>query len=172
MIGAEAGYPDKALACGLSDLGIDGREPPSEGLEPPRADGFSPGSAPRGTGFSAARRSRPPGVTTGREQYGPGVKALVIMLYCQCQSTIRRIVSILNDVGLGISARQVGRFLTADAGGIVAEQQEVPGAGMETASWINVDDTGARLTTGRPENRRTRRRSTAPTRRIPTNPPL
>ena len=38
----------------------------------------------------------------------------------------------------------MGRFLTADAGGIVAEQQEVPGAGMETASWINVDDTGAR----------------------------
>ncbi len=86
----------------------------------------------------------PPGVATGREQYGPGVKALVIMLYYQCQSTIRRIVSILNDVGLDISARQVGRFLTADAGGIVAEQQEVLRAGMETASWINVDDTGAR----------------------------
>ncbi|MCY4463203.1 MAG: hypothetical protein OXC26_22805, partial [Albidovulum sp.] len=66
------------------------------------------------------------------------------MLYYQCQSTIGRIVSTLNDVGLDISARQVGRFLTADAGGIVAEQQEVPGAGMETASWINVDDTGAR----------------------------
>ena len=86
----------------------------------------------------------PPGVATGREQYGPGVKALVIMLYYQCQSTIRRIVSILNDMGLDISARQVGRFLTADAGGIVAEQQEVLRAGMETASWINVDDTGAR----------------------------
>ena len=76
----------------------------------------------------------PPGVATGREQYGPGIKALVIMLYYQCQSTIRRIVSILNDVGLDISARQVGRFLTADTGGIVAEQQEVPGAGMEAAS--------------------------------------
>ncbi len=60
----------------------------------------------------------PPGVATGREQYGPGVKALVIMLYYRCQSTIRRIVSILNDVGLDISARQVGRFLTADAGAI------------------------------------------------------
>jgi len=86
----------------------------------------------------------PPGAATGREQYGPGVKALVIMLYYQFQSTIRRIVSMLNDVGLDISARQVGRFLTADAGGVVAEQQEVLRAGMETASWINVDDTGAR----------------------------
>ncbi len=40
----------------------------------------------------------PPGVATGREQYGPGVKALVVMLYYQCQSTIGRIVSMLNDV--------------------------------------------------------------------------
>ena len=86
----------------------------------------------------------PPGVVTGREQYGPGVKALVIMLYYQCQSTIGRIVSMLNDVGLDISARQVGRFLNTDTGGIVAEQQEVLRAGMETAAWINVDDTGAR----------------------------
>ncbi len=86
----------------------------------------------------------PPEVATGREQYGPGVKALVIMLYYRCQSMIGRIVSMLNDVGLDIFARQVRRFLTTDAGGIGAEQQGVPGAGMETASWINVDDTGAR----------------------------
>ena len=86
----------------------------------------------------------PPGVATGREQYGPGVKALVVMLYYQCQSTIGRIVSMLNDVGLDISARQVGRFLNVDTGGIVAEQQEVLRAGMEAATWINVDDTGAR----------------------------
>lgn len=90
----------------------------------------------------------PPGVATGREQYGPGVRAMVIMLYDQCQSTIGRIVSMLNDVGLDISARQVGRFLTTDTGGIMAEQQEVLRAGMETASWLNVDDTGARHKAG------------------------
>ncbi len=85
----------------------------------------------------------PPGVATGREQYGPGVKALVIMLYYQCQSTIERIVSMLNDVGLDISAR----------GGAVPDPghrrhrrgaQEVLRAGMEAATWINADDTGAR----------------------------
>ena len=86
----------------------------------------------------------PFGVATGREQYGPGVKALVIMLYHQCQSTIGRIASMLNAVGLDISARQVGRFLNEATGDIVAEQQEVLKAGMETAVWINVDDTGAR----------------------------
>ena len=86
----------------------------------------------------------PAGVAAGREQYGPGVKALVIMLYHQCQSTVGRIAAMLNAVGLDISERQVGRFLNADAGGIVEEQQEVLRAGMETAMWLNVDDTGAR----------------------------
>ncbi len=86
----------------------------------------------------------PPGVAAGREQYGPGVKALAIMLYHQCQSTVGRIAEMLNAIGLDISERQVGRFLNADAGGIAGEQQEELRAGLETASWINVDDTGAR----------------------------
>ncbi len=86
----------------------------------------------------------PPGVATGREQYGPGVKALVITLYCQCQSTIGRMVLMLNDVGLDISAHQVRRFPNMDAGGIIAKQQEELRAGMETATRINVDDSSAR----------------------------
>ena len=85
-----------------------------------------------------------PGVSAGRSQYGPGVKALVIMLYHQCQSTVQRIAALLNGLGLEISARQVGRFLNGDTRVIVEEQQEVLRAGMENAAWINVDDTGAR----------------------------
>ena len=86
----------------------------------------------------------PPGVATGRGQYGPEVKALAIMLYYQCQSTVDRIVAFLNDMGLDISKRQVGRFLNEDTGVVVEEQQDVLRIGMETAAWINVDDTGAR----------------------------
>ena len=86
----------------------------------------------------------PPGVATGRGQYGPEVKALVIMLYYQCQSTVDRIVAFLNDMGLDISKRQVGRFLNEDTGVVVEEQRDVLRIGMETAAWINVDDTGAR----------------------------
>ena len=86
----------------------------------------------------------PPGAASGREQYGPGVKAFSILLYHQCQSTVGRIAGLLNDAGLDISKRQVGRFLNASTAGIVAEQQEVLRAGMEGAAWINVDDTGAR----------------------------
>ena len=86
----------------------------------------------------------PAGVAEGRSQYGPGVKALVIMLYHQCQSTVQRIAALLNGLGLGISARQVRRFLNDETRVIVEEQQEVLRAGMESAAWINVDDTGAR----------------------------
>ena len=68
----------------------------------------------------------------------------VIMLYHQGQSTVERIVAFLNNLGLDISARQVGRFLNEDTDVIVEEQREVLRAGMETALWINVDDTGAR----------------------------
>ena len=86
----------------------------------------------------------PPGVVKGRQQYGNNLKALTITLYHQCQSTVARITALLNDMGLDISARQIKRFLNEDIQGIVDEQQDVLRAGMETAAWINVDDTGAR----------------------------
>ena len=72
----EAGYPDKALACGLVALGEVSVDPVPEGerrgwesmveSHHPKgraalpAAGFSTGSARRGTGFSAARPSPPP----------------------------------------------------------------------------------------------------------------
>ena len=91
----------------------------------------------------------PPGVATGREQYGPGVRAMVIMLYDQCQSTIGRIVSILNDVGLDISARQVGRFLTTDTGGHHGGTAGgAEGRHGKPLRGLNVDDTGARHKAG------------------------
>ena len=86
----------------------------------------------------------PPGVARGRGQYGPGVRAPAIMLYHQCQSRRGRITALLNDIGLDISARRAMRFPTDDAGAVADEQREVPPAGMETARWTTVDDTGAR----------------------------
>ena len=90
----------------------------------------------------------PPGAAAGREQYGPCVKALAIMLHHQCQSTAGRIAGMPAAIGLDVSERQVGRFPTADAGGIAGEQQEVLRAGLETAAWISADDTGARHKAG------------------------
>ena len=86
----------------------------------------------------------PAGVVEGKEQYGLEIKALVIALYYQCQSTIGRIVTFLNDLGLGISSRQVRRYLNEATKGVVEEAGEVLRAGLRHAPWINVDDTGAR----------------------------
>ena len=68
----------------------------------------------------------------------------MITLYHQCQSTVGRIVTFLNDLGLGISSRQVRRYLNEATRMIVEEAGEVLKAGLRQAQWINVDDTGAR----------------------------
>ena len=86
----------------------------------------------------------PPGVASGKEQYGSCLKAFVVSLYHQGQSTVRRITTLLNDIGLDISRRKVMRILNENTTGIVAEAQEILRAGMDSADWINVDDTGAR----------------------------
>ena len=40
--------------------------------------------------------------------------------------------------------RQVVRLLSQDIEALVSEEQDVLRAGLETARWITVDDTGAR----------------------------
>jgi hypothetical protein len=47
-------------------------------------------------------------------------------------------------MGVAISQRQLQRLLTAKHDDFIAEAQAVLRAGLETASWVSVDDTGAR----------------------------
>ena len=64
--------------------------------------------------------------------------------YHRGQTTVERLVGLLHDLGVAISKRQVMRLLTAGQEGFIGEAREVLRAGLETASWITVDDTGAR----------------------------
>src|SRR3954454_4275941 len=50
----------------------------------------------------------------------------------------------LNDVGILISAGQISNLLTKGHDAFHAEKAAVKQAGLETARWISVDDTGAR----------------------------
>ena len=68
----------------------------------------------------------------------------VLMLYHQGQSTIPRIVGLLDAIGLDISERQVRRILSGNREPFIGEAAEVLKAGLEGAAWISVDDTGAR----------------------------
>ena len=62
----------------------------------------------------------------------------------QGQVTTERITAFLNSLGVAISKRQLVRLLTAKSTALVAEAKAVLRAGLESACWISVDDTGAR----------------------------
>lgn len=78
--------------------------------------------------------------------FGPELRRFVLAQYHQGQITVERLTGLLRDLGLDISKRQVVRLLTAGHDGFLAENRAVLRAGLETASWITVDDTGARHT--------------------------
>jgi len=76
--------------------------------------------------------------------FGPEMRRFVLAQYHQGQITVERLTSLLRDLGVDISKRQVVRLLTAGQDGFLDENRAVLRAGLETASWITVDDTGAR----------------------------
>ena len=55
-----------------------------------------------------------------------------------------RLTALLQSVGLSISKREVQRLLSEKHDGFLAEARDVLRAGLRTAPWISVDDTGAR----------------------------
>jgi hypothetical protein len=83
----------------------------------------------------------PPGVTG---HFGPELHRFVLAQYHQGQITVPRLVEQLRAIGVAISKRQVMRLLIAGQDEFLAEAQEVLRAGLQTAGWITVDDTGAR----------------------------
>jgi hypothetical protein len=60
------------------------------------------------------------------------------------QATVPRLVVQLRGVGIAISKRQVMRLLIGDQPPFLDESQAVLRAGLASAAWITVDDTGAR----------------------------
>jgi hypothetical protein len=75
---------------------------------------------------------------------GPHLIRLVLMLHFQGQMTCERIVALLTGLGLLISKRQVVRLLTAELEDFRAEDEAVLRAGLMSAPFVTVDDTGAR----------------------------
>ncbi|HET6522247.1 MAG TPA: transposase, partial [Geminicoccaceae bacterium] len=76
--------------------------------------------------------------------FGPELRRFVLFQYHQGQVTVPRLVAQLRAVGIAISKRQVIRLLTAGQGAFLDEARDVLRAGLSTAPWISVDDTGAR----------------------------
>jgi hypothetical protein len=79
-----------------------------------------------------------------RGHFGPELRRFVLMQYHQGQVTVERLVILLQAIGVSISKRQVVRLLIDQQDGFLTETREVLRAGLETADWVTVDDTGAR----------------------------
>ena len=76
--------------------------------------------------------------------FGPDLCRFVLARHHYGQVTVERLTTQLRALGLGISERQVMRLLIDRHDGFLGESRDVLRAGLQTASWISVDDTGAR----------------------------
>jgi hypothetical protein len=83
----------------------------------------------------------PAGITG---HFGPELRRFVLLQHHQGQVTVERLVAQLQAIGVSISKRQVMRLLIDRQDDFLIENREVLRAGLQTAPWISVDDTGAR----------------------------
>jgi len=83
----------------------------------------------------------PPGIDG---HFGPELRRFVLAQYHQGQVTVPRLVRLLAAIGIEVSKRQVVRLLIGRQDRFLSEARDVLRAGLATAAWVTVDDTGAR----------------------------
>jgi hypothetical protein len=76
--------------------------------------------------------------------FGPELRRFILAQYHQGQVTVPRLVEMLQALGIFISKRQVVRVLNEGQERFLNEANAVLRAGLSSATWITVDDTGAR----------------------------
>jgi hypothetical protein len=79
-----------------------------------------------------------------RGHFGPELRRFVLMQYHQGQVTVERLLTQLQAFGVSISKRQVMRLLIDGQDAFLDETRAVLRAGLAAATWVTVDDTGAR----------------------------
>src|SRR6266851_3042610 len=100
----------------------------------------------RPSGMEQATEAKPAGSNRRRPRGGtrPELRRFVLAQYHQGQVTVPRLVTLLRALGILVSKRQVMRLLNKDQDGFLAEARDVLRAGLISAAWITVDDTGVR----------------------------
>src|SRR4051794_31244619 len=83
----------------------------------------------------------PPEVTG---HFGANLVCYLLSQHYQCRVTMPLLHQQLQDLGILISAGQISNLLTKSHDAFHTEKTAVKRAGLETARWISVDDTGAR----------------------------
>ncbi|MGH7101121.1 MAG: hypothetical protein ACREFJ_01900 [Acetobacteraceae bacterium] len=78
-----------------------------------------------------------------RRHFGPELRRVVLMRHLQGQVMVERLVAMPEGIGISIAKREVMRLLLAGQAAFLTESRGVLRRGLQTASWISVDDTGA-----------------------------
>jgi hypothetical protein len=106
---------------------------------------------PHVVNFRCERWQTPDGETTTAAlpagingHFGPELCRFVLAQYHQGQVTVPRLLALLRALGIVISKRQIVRLLIAGQDDFLDEARDVLRAGLISAPWITVDDTGAR----------------------------
>jgi len=76
--------------------------------------------------------------------YGPTLVSYILYQHYQCRVPQPLIHEQLSDLGIAISTGQINRILTEGKAAFHQEQQSVLRVGLETAPYIQTDDTGSR----------------------------
>src|SRR4051812_43147855 len=76
--------------------------------------------------------------------FGPGVVRYILMQHVQGQVTTERLLAQLRALGVRIAKGQLVALLSARKAAFHAETDAILEAGLATARWVTVDDTGAR----------------------------
>ena len=79
-----------------------------------------------------------------RGHFGAELRRFVLVQHHPGQVTVARLLAQLRAIGIDVSKRQVMRLLIAGQDGFIDEARDVLRAGLASAAWLSVDDTGAR----------------------------
>ncbi len=83
---------------------------------------------------------------TGYEgEFGPGLKAFVISLYYGGNMTQSKLLSLLGDIKISISAGHLSNLLIKKHQGFEREKDEIYAAGLASSPWQHLDQTSARV---------------------------
>jgi len=77
--------------------------------------------------------------------FGPTVRSLVISFYYAAGMTEPKIVELLGEMGIGISAGKVSNLLTKGLGTWQEEADALLKAGLTSSGWQHIDDTATRV---------------------------
>ena len=78
-------------------------------------------------------------------EFGPGIKSLALKLSFDTNVTQPRILDLLGDAGITLSAGQLSNFLIKDHDGFHQEKDALYEAGLKSTPWHHIDDTSTRV---------------------------